>query len=269
MGQVPRAKPWLLLGDGRLATHLDFYLQQLGIACCRWSRRRGWHQPPPGGAGHSLDGGLPHFGRVLAAIADDALPGFIERHQRPGDATDRPTWIHFSGSLTTNDAWSAHPLCAFGPELYDKDFYPRILFVVEAEGPTLAQLLPGLPNPSSELPAVDRPLYHALCVSAGNFTTLLWQRFFVEIEQRWGLSAEVALPYLEKTIANLAGPVARQALTGPIARGDSATIGRNLDALDSAGLGSTAGIYRAFLVAPELAAQRPVAQRPSAEEAAA
>lgn len=264
MGQVPRAKPWLLLGDGRLATHLDFYLQQLGIACYRWSRRRGWFQPPPDGRDISLDDGLPRYGRVLAAITDDALPGFIARHRQCNAVTGDPTWIHFSGSRTIDGTWSAHPLCTFGPEIYSTDFYPKILFVVEAEGPPLAELLPGLPNPSGELPAADKALYHALCVSAGNFTTLLWQRFFAEIEQRWGLSTEVAMPYLEKTVANLAGPVVRHALTGPIARGDSATIDRNLDALDNAGLGSTAGIYRAFLAAQELAAQKP-----TAEEAAA
>jgi len=35
MGQVPRAKTWLLVGDGRLASHLSFYLGQLGIRCVR------------------------------------------------------------------------------------------------------------------------------------------------------------------------------------------------------------------------------------------
>jgi len=35
MGQVPRAKTWLLVGDGRLASHLSFHPGRLGIPCAR------------------------------------------------------------------------------------------------------------------------------------------------------------------------------------------------------------------------------------------
>ena len=254
MGQVPRAKPWLLLGDGRLATHLAIYLRQLGIPCRRWSRRHGWHPEPP--AGLALAGDPPladavgEHDRVLAALADDALAGFVAGHSRAGG----PPWVHFSGSRRVPGAAAAHPLCTFGPEPYAADFYPTIPFVLESGGPGLAELLPGMPNPAVRIPAGDRPLYHALCVMAGNFTTLLWQRFFTELGARWDLEPALALPYLRAVAANLESPDAQAALTGPIARGDGATVRRNLEALDGAGRPELAAIYRSFLDAARVAA---------------
>jgi 2-dehydropantoate 2-reductase len=250
MGQVPSAKPWLLIGSGRLATHLAHYLRQADIAFRQWSRSSGWHDVGGGGDGPPLADAAPACDRVLLAITDDALQGFVACHRRDGG----PEWVHFSGSRRIEGAWSAHPLCTFGPELYAAAFYPTIPFVLEAEGPPLADLLPGLGNPEARVPAADRPLYHALCVAAGNFTTLLWQEFFAEIGRRWDMAPTLAHPYLERTAANLAAPGVAEALTGPIARRDLDTIRRNLEALDGAGLPHLADIYRAFL-----SAGRPVA----------
>lgn len=248
MGQVPSAKPWLLIGSGRLATHFAHYLRHADVAVRQWSRARGWHDAPrdatPGDSTPLADAAA-ECDRVLLAVADDALADFVNRHRRDGG----PPWVHFSGSREIAGAWSAHPLCTFGPDLYDVAFYRRIPFVVTAEGPRLAELLPGLSNPEARIPAADKPLYHALCVAAGNFTTLLWQGFHAELGRRWGIPAALAGPYLERTAANLAAPGAGRALTGPIARGDHDTIRRNLAALDGAGLPHLADIYRAFLSA--------------------
>ncbi len=246
MGQVPSAKPWLLIGSGRLATHLATYLRQLGIPCRQWSRAHGWHGPAPT-EGTTLEDGLRASDRVLLAISDDALGPFVARHRAPDG--EPAIWIHFSGGRQVDGAWGVHPLCTFGPQPYAPDFYPTIPFLLEEGGPSLAELLPGLPNPSATLPAGDKPLYHALCVAAGNFTTLLWQRFFRELESRWGLDPALALPYLRRTVANLEAADPRGALTGPIARGDSKTVAANLAALDGAGLPDLARIYRAFLEA--------------------
>lgn len=241
MGQVPSAKPWLLIGSGRLATHLQHYLSHAGVAVRQWSRAHGLH----GGAGGftPLDEALRDCDRALLAVSDGALAELAERHHRAGG----PLWVHFSGSRTLAGVWSAHPLCTFGPELYEPEFYRRVPFVVEAEGPPLAELLPGLPNPEARIPAADKPLYHALCVAAGNFTTLLWQGFHSELERRWGIPPALSRPYLERTAANLASDGAARVLTGPIARGDVGTVRDNLRALDGAGLPHLAVIYRALL----------------------
>ncbi len=243
MGQVPSAKPWLLIGSGRLATHLTSYLRQLDIPCRQWSRAHGWHGQALA-EGTTLEDALPRCERVLLAISDDALAPFVAHHRH--GAQPQPTWIHFSGSRSVDGAWGAHPLCTFGPESYAPEIYPTIPFLLEEAGPSLAELLPGLPNPSASIPAGDKPLYHALCVVAGNFTTLLWQRFFQQLEGRWGLDPALAAPYLRRTLANLEAADRQAALTGPITRGDGETVAANLTALESAGLSDLAGIYRAF-----------------------
>jgi hypothetical protein len=239
MGQVPGAKPWLLVGDGRLATHLAFYFDSIGTSCLRWSRRG---RPGDPRWPSQLDAAIAASDRVLLAIRDDALGPFVARHRR----RDSQPWVHFAGGRLVPGAWTAHPLCTFGPEPYEPGFYRGIPFVVEAGGPSLRELLPGLPNPAVAIPAADKPLYHALCVVAGNLTTLVWQRFFSELRERWGMGRELARPYLERTARNLAEGDPEAALTGPIARGDSGTIARNQAALEAAGLGDLAELHAAF-----------------------
>jgi hypothetical protein len=239
MGQVPRANPWLLVGDGRLARHLTFYFSELGIAHGHWSRRQGWIGTRPTAPWPIA---ITGFDRVLLAIRDDALSAFVSKCRT---SASQP-WIHFSGSRVIDGAWSAHPLCTFGPELYEPGLYSTVPFVIEQTGPGFDSLLPGLPNRSAAIPAEDKALYHALCVAAGNFTTLLWQRFFAEIRDRWQLEADWGWPYLERTARNLQSSDSAAALTGPLARRDANTIEQNLHALESAGLNDLARLYSVF-----------------------
>ena len=78
---------------------------------------------------------------------------------------------------------------------------------------------------------------------SGNFTTLLWQKFFTELETKFSIPKEAAMPYLEQIKTNLESNAAK-ALSGPIARQDFATIRNNLSALEN---DSFAGIYHAFV----------------------
>jgi predicted short-subunit dehydrogenase-like oxidoreductase (DUF2520 family) len=77
---------------------------------------------------------------------------------------------------------------------------------------------------------------------AGNFTTLLWRKLFDLLEQRLGIPADAAHPFLAQTAQNLMAD-SRRALTGPLARGDAATIAANLAALEG---DPFAEIYSAF-----------------------
>src|SRR5258708_2137474 len=77
------------------------------------------------------------------------------------------------------------------------------LLIPHSAGPPIHQPLPGLPNPSFPIPAAERPYYHALCVMAGNFSTILWLKLFDELEVRFGIPASAAHPYLAQMAANL------------------------------------------------------------------
>lgn len=230
MRQVPVPPPVGIAGDGRVARHFTHYLTLLGIPTRPWSRR--------GGAGDP-DEAFADCETVLLLLRDDAIEPFARtwpslRHKR---------LVHCSGCLHTPAAESVHPLMTFGPELYDLDAYRRIAFVLEAGGRPLDELLPGLPNRSFAIPAEDKPLYHALAVMAGNFSTILWVRLFTELESRWGIPASAATPYLDQITANLRTAYS-QALTGPIVRRDVATIDANLAALEGDRFQE---IYQAFV----------------------
>jgi predicted short-subunit dehydrogenase-like oxidoreductase (DUF2520 family) len=119
----------------------------------------------------------------------------------------------------------------FNTGLYGLDKYQSIPFVVDATAPPFAALLPGLPNPHVTLAPELKAKYHALCVLSGNFSCLLWQKFFAALESEFHLPVSTAHPYLRQQMENLLTDYTT-AFTGPLARGDRETIEKNLKALE-------------------------------------
>jgi 2-dehydropantoate 2-reductase len=227
----------LLIGDGRVARHLARYFEQLGLSYVGWSRRA--HAE---GRCDDLDS-LVHAGtRALLAISDTAIEPFVVAHPQ----LERAVKVHFAGSVMTPLALGAHPLFSFAGTLYEGDTYRRIPFVIDRGAPLLTALIPGLPNPFVFIEPEQRPRYHALCVLAGNFSTLLWRKLFAALDGELGLAREHALPYLESIARGLAG--AGEPHSGPLSRGDHATVARNLEALAG---DPFEPVYRAFVRAFE------------------
>jgi 2-dehydropantoate 2-reductase len=198
-----------IIGSGRAARHFKHYLDLLGISPT-----------------------TPEDSDVLLVlISDSAIESYI-RDLPP--ILQNKKLIHFSGCLSTPLAQSFHPLMSFGPDLFTKDSYERIPFVVEKGKYSFKDIFPNLPNPHFEITSEMKPYYHALCVMAGNFTTLLWQKFFKEIETKLGIPKNNALPYFNSIIQALQNNP-EMALTGPFSRGDMKTIEQNLSALKQNG----------------------------------
>jgi len=234
MRQIPDL---LLIGDGRLALHLTRYFDQLGLSYAAWSRRM-----HAGGRSPELKALVHSSTRALLAISDGAIEPFILAHPE----LDSAVRVHFSGRLASPLAIGAHPLFSFAGTLYEREFYERIPFVLDQGSPPLASLIPGLPNPSFFIEPERRSRYHALCVLAGNFTTLLWSKFFFELDWELGIAHEQALPFLESVTRGLAGKSAP--LSGPLSRGDHVTLQCNLEALKGDPFEE---VYRAFVSAYE------------------
>jgi 2-dehydropantoate 2-reductase len=232
-----RGPDLLLIGDGRLVRHLGYYFDQLGLRRAVWSRRM-----QAAGRCPELQA-LVHSGtRALLAISDAAIEPFVSTHPELWNVVR----IHFSGRLASDLAIGAHPLFSFAGTLYERELYSRIPFIIDRDAPPLAFLIPGLPNPSFFIEPERRARYHALSVMAGNFTTLLWMKFFFELDRELGITREHALPYLESITRGLAGKGAP--LSGPLSRGDHDTLQRNLDALHG---DPFEDVYRAFVAAFE------------------
>ena len=130
-----------------------------------------------------------------------------------------------------------HPLQTFANAKQAIENIPGSTFVVEAETPllgTLKDMATTLGGHWIELKASDKVLYHTAAVIACNYmvtlvklATDLWQTFSVPPHQ----ATQALLPLIQGTIHNIDTVGIPQCLTGPIARGDTGTIKKHLDAL--------------------------------------
>jgi predicted short-subunit dehydrogenase-like oxidoreductase (DUF2520 family) len=227
-----RQVPYLIIGNGRVAKHFCYYFRLINIPYHQWFRSNN---------SLSLNKIAKNCGRVLLLISDTAIENFIQEN----NILQKKILIHFSGQLTTKLAYGAHPLMTFSHSLYDLSVYQRIPFILEPGDLTFADLLPGLHNAHFVIPLQLKAFYHALCVLSGNFTCLLWQKFFSELQDTFHLPKEVGLIYLEQIFTNLRDDY-RTSLTGPIVRDDKKTIAANLLALKD---DPYQEVYRAFVEA--------------------
>jgi hypothetical protein len=222
MQQVP-----LIIGNGRIARHFGHYFDLLGVTYLQWDRKNN--------SGAELDQLLANSTQILLLISDRNIDQFIEENLQ----NTKHQLIHFSGSYNSKYAVSCHPLQTFADELYNLEDYKKIPFIADTKN----KIFPYLPNKQYHINKNEKAYYHALCVIANNFTTLLWQKFYREMETRFNIEAHDLAPILERTFLNIkANP--KNSLTGPIARGDVETISENLKALEG---DKFLGVYEAFL----------------------
>ncbi len=217
-----------LVGDGRLATHFKEYFTRLGLQVVQWSRRIEQQE------GHKPHEVLSRADAILVLIQDAAIEPWVVRYleQRQSISSLNPNQkiIHCSGSLESPLLPGFHPLMSFGKELYSLEMYERVSFVCEESAIQFKDVFPTLKNPHYTIAGREKAFYHALCVLGGNFTVLLWQKLFSDLEKRLGIPAAAALPYLERVTANVHADY-KTALTGPIPRKDYVTLDRDLSAL--------------------------------------
>lgn len=232
MGQVlssARPYPYLIIGNGRLARHFRHYFELLGIPHRQWYRQ----------LSEPISDYLLQAEKIIICLPDDTIQAFIQKHQA---ADLKIKWIHCSGALAIPQAEAAHPLMAFGNRLYSRQVYESIWFITEEGRSSFTELFPELPNPARTVPADQKSYYHAWASMAGNFTTLLWQTYFERLRSQLKLPAEAAEPYLRAITENLVNSA--NPLTGPLARGDQATIEKHRAALIS---DQFKNIYESFI----------------------
>ena len=133
-----------------------------------------------------------------------------------------------------------HPLQTFASVEQAINNISGSTFALEAQEPllsTLKEIATTLNGTWIELTASDKVLYHAAAVIACNYlvtlvklATDLWQTFDVPPER----ATQALLPLLRGTIANIERVGIPKCLTGPIARGDTGTIMKHIDAMQKA-----------------------------------
>jgi predicted short-subunit dehydrogenase-like oxidoreductase (DUF2520 family) len=130
-----------------------------------------------------------------------------------------------------------HPLQTFASVEQAVKNIPGSMFAIEAEEPllsTLKDIATALDGNVIELKASDKVAYHAAAVIACNYlvtleklATDLWQTFSVPTN----VAIKALLPLVRGTLNNLENVGIPNCLTGPIARGDTGTIKKHIDAL--------------------------------------
>lgn len=227
MQQVPR---YLIIGNGRVSRHFQHYFSLLQLSYLTWQRS----QPI-----FELHQALNSATHVLLLISDNAIKSFIENQLQ----NYQGIVMHCSGSLVIERAYGAHPMMTFNDNLYALQQYLAIPFVFDHDAPAFAELFPGLLNQHVRLHKALKPKYHALCVLSGNFSCLLWQKLFTTLEQEFDIPHSMAHHYLTQQTQNLLTDP-HNALTGPLVRGDSHTLTKNLLALES---DPVQNVYQSFV----------------------
>lgn len=237
MGQAPfKNLNYLLIGDGRLASHLSFYFKHSNIPFLTWSRKQNTTE--------ELYQKLSLSDVVLLSIKDSAL---LEFYQEFLEGLENKIYVHFSGAFQHKNIYGFHPLMTFSKNLYSPEFYKTISFVSTYDDPEFHSVFPKLSNPNFKIPVDKKALYHSYCVVAGNFTNMLWKSIYERFLSQLQLPDEALNPYLEAVFSNLKkDPMG--SLTGPIARDDQTTIQKNINSLEGDTLKSVyLSFYQHFL----------------------
>jgi len=206
----------LIIGSGRLSSHLRHYLSSRKISWDLWTRQ---DELSPFEKAQSFKPDI-----ALLAVSDGAIEHIAS--SLPKSLIK----IHFSGRFSSNEILGIHPLMSFTHRLFEASFYDRIPLVIS---PDLIGLnwIKALPNPLIEIQAEQKALYHGLCHLAGNFPKMLWSEVAQAFEKQLGIPRSFLKPYLEE-ILNQVMESREDIHVGAFGRKDFETIQSHLESLN-------------------------------------
>jgi predicted short-subunit dehydrogenase-like oxidoreductase (DUF2520 family) len=265
-----------IIGPGRVGLSLGTVLASAGAGELLFvGRREGAPDHPvmesPGVRYARGAPGPPPDGTILLlAVPDGAIAGVAAEVARLGRPGDRCVALHHSGAQPAASlaplaeagyaTGSLHPLQTVADPLQGAERLRDAFFTYEGDGEAwagAARIVEAAGGRMLEVHAEDKARYHAACVFASNYvvacvsvaTRLLADAVNVGRAQ----AAQALQPLWHGALANLERPGLPRALTGPVARGDLATVKGHLESLD----GGTRDLYgRLALEALELSREQ-------------
>ena len=243
MMRAPAGCSVAILGRGNVATHASTWLAgrnhpvtSLSVRSVLASRQVGWTGPAPAVAWVlGRDGQLP-------ALAD-ALAG-------SGWPSDTVV-LHGAGALPSHDAdalgtlaarghpvGTLHPICSLRRERHDGSRLELAAFGIEGDPDAVARARELIGHqPWLDLGGLDRrgrAAYHGACALAANHWAVLQQEA-VGVLVREGLDADTAQRSIDllmtSALENLQALGFPAGVSGPVARGDDATVRAHIEAL--------------------------------------
>ncbi len=252
-----------VVGAGRVGRGLIKEFQQSGLTVVG-----AWNRTQESARGTETATGLtPVWGRlpdttaasvVVLAVPDRAIGSVVQTLVDEGKVTSRQVVLHVSGAVLSSRARVSpdcpravaayHPLQTFAaPEEARRRYHVTL----EGEPEAIAvgrRLAEATGHAVMEIDATNKALYHAAATVACNYVVTL-QMVALRMAEQAGLPTAEAQQAFVSLLSGTAAAVEREGLqeglTGPIARGDTATVASHLEALDTVDP-ELAALYRAL-----------------------
>jgi predicted short-subunit dehydrogenase-like oxidoreductase (DUF2520 family) len=242
-----------IVGAGRLGTTLGAALARRGwrveaivdrdARAAREARRI----IGQGRASVSLGAAAGSTGPIIISVPDDAVGRVAAGLARSGGTWAGRFVFHTSGLLPARilaplarrgaHVASLHPVQAFPRKDAPASIFKGITWALEGGAEAIiaaAEIVRALRGDLLLLTEENKPLYHAACTLASNsLVALEWTA--AGVLRRAGIGEDIAsrmlLPLLQGTLQNVKNLGLEKALTGPVLRGDIATVRKHLKAL--------------------------------------
>ena len=253
-----------IVGMGKVGTAVGFLLRSAGYGIEAIADR----SSAALNKGITYTGGRPyinpaeaaqHADCIIITTGDDAIAAVCEEIAEGGAIARGAKVVHMSGaggldlldSAKRAGAYvaSIHPIQAFADVSGAIRNIPGSTFGITADEcirEWAVQMVRDLGGTPFFVPEADKPLYHAAACIASNYLVTL-VHIVEQIYLALGLDREEAIrsvwPLIKGTISNIEAKGTVQSLTGPIARGDSGTIGRHVAAFREK-LPALSSVYR-------------------------
>jgi len=234
---MTRQSTFAVIGPGKVGAAIASLLQRAGHECLRMIGRE--LQPEV----------TARADVVFITTPDDVIADVCDAVVALDGIRSGAVVVHCSGALASSVLESArgvgahigslHPLQTIATAEMGIENLPGSFCCIEGDAdalPTLRSLAHDLRMTPLAIATEFKPLYHAAAVAASNYLVTL-QAMAVALMQAAGVPAADALPALlpliSGTVANFENVGLPDALTGPIARGDTTTVRAQLDAISA------------------------------------
>ena len=214
----------VIIGQGNVATNLDYAFRKKGIACQMVSSREGLDE-------------LPQANVYIYAVKDEALASVVAQVQ----GRERSLHLHTSGTMPItvfgNDKPHAgifYPFQTFSKARLIEDFSTVPVFF-EARGiddiSAVYSLALTITSHVYEATQHDRERLHVAGVFTNNFTNLMYT-MAAELLQNTHIPFKALLPLIDETANKIHTLSPRDAQTGPARRGDENVMNHHLSLLN-------------------------------------
>ena len=213
----------VIIGQGNVATNLDYAFRKKGIACQMVSSREGLDE-------------LPQANVYIYAVKDEALASVVAQVQ----GRERSLHLHTSGTMPITvfgedkpHAGIFYPFQTFSKTRVIEDFSTVPVFF-EARGiddiSAVYSLALAITSRVYETTQHDRERLHVAGVYACNFTNLMYT-MAAELLKETHIPFKALLPLIDETAAKIHTLAPRDAQTGPARRGDENVMAHHLSLL--------------------------------------